>query len=186
MKYHSEAVIQQSGDNTFVVRTRPLVQPQQTASGDVGTSERQTIEQQTLAEAEAEAMAAMGVEEKGAVVVTAGHGWHPGVVGLVAARLKERYGRPAFAIALEPGSAVKLHLNSSPLFAVSATLRYVAHDAVQRPDGSYAYRMRATLDDKTDHRVGLKGTAKVSGSWVPAIYWMLRRPIAAVRQTVGW
>jgi len=37
------------------------------------------------------------------VVVTAGHGWHPGVVGLVAARLKEHYGRPAFAIALEPG-----------------------------------------------------------------------------------
>ena len=28
--------------------------------------------------------------EKGAVVVTAGQGWHPGVVGLVAARLKER------------------------------------------------------------------------------------------------
>jgi single-stranded-DNA-specific exonuclease len=37
------------------------------------------------------------------VVVTAAEGWHPGVVGLVAARLKERYGRPAFAIALEPG-----------------------------------------------------------------------------------
>ena len=31
------------------------------------------------------------------MVVTAGEGWHPGVVGLVAARLKERYGRPAFA-----------------------------------------------------------------------------------------
>ncbi|MEA2880256.1 MAG: single-stranded-DNA-specific exonuclease [Hyphomicrobiales bacterium] len=65
--------------------------------------ERQVIEQQTLAQAEAEAMAALGIEEKGAVVVTAGQGWHPGVVGLVAARLKERYGRPAFAIALEPG-----------------------------------------------------------------------------------
>ena len=65
--------------------------------------ERQTIEQTTLAQAEAEAMAALGIEEKGAVVVTAGQGWHPGVVGLVAARLKERYGRPAFAIALEPG-----------------------------------------------------------------------------------
>src|SRR3954468_17083349 len=65
--------------------------------------ERQTIEQETLAQAEAEAMAALGIEEKGAVVVTAGQGWHPGVVGLVAARLKERYGRPAFAIALEPG-----------------------------------------------------------------------------------
>ena len=65
--------------------------------------ERQVIEQQTVAEAEAEALAALGIEEKGAVVVTEGHGWHPGVVGLVAARLKERFGRPAFAIALEPG-----------------------------------------------------------------------------------
>src|SRR5205085_34614 len=65
--------------------------------------ERQVIEQATLAQAEAEAMAALGIEEKGAVVVTAGQGWHPGVVGLVAARLKEHYGRPAFAIALEPG-----------------------------------------------------------------------------------
>ena len=66
--------------------------------------ERQQIELATVAQAEAEAMAALGLEEKGAVVVTAQQGWHPGVVGLVAARLKERYGRPAFAIALEPAA----------------------------------------------------------------------------------
>ena len=36
-------------------------------------------------------------------IVTASEGWHPGVVGLVAARLKEKFARPAFAIALEPG-----------------------------------------------------------------------------------
>ena len=65
--------------------------------------ERQAIETETLAQAEAEAMAALGIEEHGAVVVTAAEGWHPGVVGLVAARLKEKFGRPAFAIALEPG-----------------------------------------------------------------------------------
>jgi single-stranded-DNA-specific exonuclease len=65
--------------------------------------ERQAIELNTLAQAEAEAMAALGLEEKGAVVVTAAEGWHPGIVGLVAARLKEKFGRPAFAIALEPG-----------------------------------------------------------------------------------
>jgi single-stranded-DNA-specific exonuclease len=62
--------------------------------------ERRQIEAATLEQAEAEAMAALGLEEKGAVVVTAQEGWHPGVVGLVAARLKERYGRPAFAVAL--------------------------------------------------------------------------------------
>jgi len=65
--------------------------------------ERQAIEQDTLAQAEAEATAALGLEEQGAIVITAAEGWHPGVVGLVAARLKEKFGRPAFAIALEPG-----------------------------------------------------------------------------------
>jgi len=65
--------------------------------------ERQVIEAVALEQAEAEAMAALGLEERGAVVVTAAEGWHPGVVGLVAARLKERFGRPAFAIALGPG-----------------------------------------------------------------------------------
>ena len=67
--------------------------------------ERQQIELAAVAQAEAEALAALGIEEKGAVVVTAAEGWHPGVVGLVAARLKERYGRPAFAIALGAGGA---------------------------------------------------------------------------------
>jgi single-stranded-DNA-specific exonuclease len=67
--------------------------------------ERQQIERATVAQAEAEALAALGLEEKGAVIVTAAQSWHPGVVGLVAARLKERFGRPAFAIALEPGGS---------------------------------------------------------------------------------
>ncbi len=63
-------------------------------------TERRTVEQATLAEAEAEALAALGIEERGAVVIASKDGWHPGVVGLVAARLKERFGRPAFAIAM--------------------------------------------------------------------------------------
>jgi single-stranded-DNA-specific exonuclease len=62
--------------------------------------ERQVVEQATVAEAEAEAMASLGLAEQGAVVVTAGKGWHPGVMGLVAARLKERFQRPAFAVSL--------------------------------------------------------------------------------------
>ncbi len=62
--------------------------------------ERQAVEKVTLELAEAEALAALGLEERGAVVIASGEGWHPGVVGLVAARLKERFGRPAFAIAM--------------------------------------------------------------------------------------
>jgi len=66
-------------------------------------SERRVIEQAAEAQAEAEALASLGLEDKGSVIVTASEGWHPGVVGLVAARLKEKFARPAFAIALEPG-----------------------------------------------------------------------------------
>ena len=90
------------------------------------------------------------------------------------------------AVPLPVGAPVSLYLNASPLFSVSARLRYVAHDAVQRPDGSYAYRVRASLEGKTEHRVGLKGTAKLSGQWVPLVYWVLRRPVAGIRQMVGW
>jgi hypothetical protein len=91
----------------------------------------------------------------------------------------------ADAITLPTGSSVSLYLNASPLFSVSAHLRYMAHDAAQRPDGSFAYRVRATLEAPTEHRVGLKGTAKLHGRWVPLIYWVLRRPLATVRSTLG-
>ncbi|MHB1206327.1 MAG: single-stranded-DNA-specific exonuclease RecJ [Rhodospirillaceae bacterium] len=37
------------------------------------------------------------------VLFAAGLGWHPGVIGIVAGRLKERYDRPACVIALEAG-----------------------------------------------------------------------------------
>jgi len=92
----------------------------------------------------------------------------------------------ADAIDLTPGDALTLHLSASPLSPVSASLRYMAHDAVQRPDGSFAYRVRAALDGKTSHRVGLKGTAKLYGGWVPLSYWVLRRPLATVRAYLGW
>jgi single-stranded-DNA-specific exonuclease len=65
--------------------------------------ERQAIEAEAVAEAEAEAQAALGSREDAAVIVTAMEGWHPGVVGLIASRLKERFNRPAFAIALNGG-----------------------------------------------------------------------------------
>ena len=66
---------------------------------------RQLIEIEALAEAEAEALLSLGLEERGAAVVVAGASWPPGVVGLLAARLKERFERPAFALSLAGGQA---------------------------------------------------------------------------------
>jgi single-stranded-DNA-specific exonuclease len=64
--------------------------------------ERQTIETAMLEEACAEADAEIGTGEGPAVVVTASQRWHPGVVGLIASRLKDRFHRPALAIAFQP------------------------------------------------------------------------------------
>ncbi|MCA1440200.1 single-stranded-DNA-specific exonuclease RecJ [Ensifer sp. IC4062] len=64
--------------------------------------ERQAMEAAMLAEAEAEVLAEYGTGERASVVVTARENWHPGIVGLIAARIKEKFRRPAFAIAFDP------------------------------------------------------------------------------------
>jgi single-stranded-DNA-specific exonuclease len=107
--------------------------------------ERQRIEIATVAQAEAEAMAALGLEEKGAVVVTAGEGWHPGVVGLVAARLKERYGRPAFAIALEPGGIGTGSGRSIAGVDLGRAVRQAVHDGLLLKGGGHAMAAGVTL-----------------------------------------
>ncbi len=61
--------------------------------------ERQHMEQEMLAQARAEADAELAGGNGPAVIVTASNTWHPGIVGLIASRLKDHARRPAFAIA---------------------------------------------------------------------------------------
>ncbi|KZM48313.1 single-stranded-DNA-specific exonuclease RecJ [Labrenzia sp. OB1] len=63
-------------------------------------SERQAMEAMMLEEAGAEA--AMAIEARDPpVLLTGSEGWHPGIVGLIASRLKDAHRRPAFAIAYD-------------------------------------------------------------------------------------
>jgi len=66
---------------------------------DILNAERRAIEADVLDHA-------MGIVERDrladrAVSVVSGHGWHPGVIGIVAARIKERTGKPSIVIALD-------------------------------------------------------------------------------------
>ena len=65
---------------------------------------RRAIEAIVLREALAQT-ASINVREATAIVA-AGDGWHPGVIGIVAARLVERYYRPAIVIAVDPATGV--------------------------------------------------------------------------------
>ncbi len=69
-------------------------------------AERQQIERAAVMEAEAVAGMLLADNPDLPAFVLASPDWHPGIVGLVAARVKERYGRPVFAFAGKPdGSA---------------------------------------------------------------------------------
>lgn len=64
---------------------------------DEFNTERRRLEDETLASAEI----ALAGKNDAPLVLVAGEGWHPGVIGIVASRLKERYHRPAIVIALD-------------------------------------------------------------------------------------
>jgi len=71
---------------------------------DALNAARRDLEAAVLAEAEAQVTAE--APDSGLVLV-AGAGWHPGVVGIVASRLVERYDRPALVVALDENGTGK-------------------------------------------------------------------------------
>jgi single-stranded-DNA-specific exonuclease len=105
---------------------------------------RQQIELAVLAEAEAEAMLALGLEERGAAVVVAGEGWPTGVVGLIAARLKERFERPAFALALS-GSEATGSGRSIPGVDLGRVVRSAVEAGLAVKGGGHAMAAGVTL-----------------------------------------
>lgn len=89
------------------------------------------------------------------------------------------------AIVLEPGVEATLFLNIAPLAPLQAVLAQTSYEASLSPQDILAYRLTATFSgDKP--RLGLKGTAKIYGPEVSLGYYLLRRPLAAVRRWLGW
>ena len=65
--------------------------------------ERRAIE--SIVQEQAETL--MAAQGNRAVVLVAGQGWHPGVIGIVAGRIKEKAGRPAIVVALDENGVGK-------------------------------------------------------------------------------
>ncbi|MBV9955055.1 MAG: single-stranded-DNA-specific exonuclease RecJ [Pseudolabrys sp.] len=107
--------------------------------------ERQAIEIAALAQAETEATMALGENGNAATIVTAQPGWHPGVVGLLAARLKERFGRPAFAIALDPSGVGTGSGRSIPGVDLGNAIRRAVREGLLQKGGGHAMAAGVTL-----------------------------------------
>ena len=78
----------------------PMEAAELAARLDAHNRDRREIEAQTL---QAAIAAVEATPQSPVLAFAAGEGWHPGVIGIVAARLKERYERPACVVAIEGG-----------------------------------------------------------------------------------
>lgn len=101
-------------------RAAELVETLQSAN-----AARQTAENQILDEVTA-LFSRDASYEKDPVLVVAGRGWHPGVIGIVASRLVEAYGKPAFVISVGQGGDAKGSCRSLAGFSLYEALRACA------------------------------------------------------------
>ena len=131
---------------------------------DAFNAERREIERRVL-DAAMEQVEREGRD--GPLVFAAGEGWHPGVIGIVAGRLKERYNRPACVVALVEDGAGNLIGKGS-----GRSVRRVALGAAV-----IAARQAGLLLNGGGHAMAAGFT--VAGALLPALRGFLGERIAA-------
>lgn len=84
------------------------------------------------------------------------------------------------------GAVVTLYPNASPLSSFDARVTQVAYSAELDREGQWSYRIQADFDpDQPLPRIGTTGSARIRGDWVPLSFFVLRRPLTLLRQTLG-
>jgi len=93
------------GESTLGVRLLTTEDPEEASTIAAQLSalneERRAIEAMVQEQAEAQ----VDSQHNRAVLTLAGRGWHPGVIGIVAGRIKEKTGKPTLVIALDADEA---------------------------------------------------------------------------------
>ena len=93
----------------------------------------------------------------------------------------------ADAIVLKEGAEALVFLNALALESFPAIITHASYNAEVLPGDIIAYRVTAQLTQPDPRiRIGWQGTAKVYGEQGPLAYLLLRRPLTALRQWVGW
>lgn len=90
------------------------------------------------------------------------------------------------ALNLESGSPMKMFLHTKPLSPLNGELIETSYQPVKSPTDISSHRLRAVFnDDEVLPRLGLRGTARLSGEWTVLGYYLFRRPIAVLREWTG-
>lgn len=102
-------------------------------------------------EAEVQAAAEAAQDGDHAVHIAAGEGWHPGVIGIVAGRLKEQVGRPAIVIGIDENGVGKGSGRSVPGVDLGAAILAAKDEGLLVAGGGHAMAAGLTvMADKVD------------------------------------
>jgi single-stranded-DNA-specific exonuclease len=107
--------------------------------------DRQAMEVAAVADAEAQAFMILDRAPDLPVVVTASAEWHPGVVGLIAARTKERFRRPAFAFTLNPDGTATGSGRSVPGVDLGSVVRAAVEAGLAIKGGGHTMAAGVTI-----------------------------------------
>ncbi|MDB5510596.1 MAG: recJ [Enterovirga sp.] len=107
--------------------------------------ERRAIEARAVEEAEAEGDRILDGTPEARALVLSSPDWHPGIVGLVAARLKERFGRPVFAFAGREDGTATGSGRSVPGADLGRAVRAAVEAGAAAKGGGHAMAAGATI-----------------------------------------
>ncbi|ALV30156.1 single-stranded-DNA-specific exonuclease RecJ [Pannonibacter phragmitetus] len=107
-------------------------------------AERQAMEAVMLEEGDAQAVIRIQAEDP-AVLLTGSDGWHPGIVGLIASRLKESHRRPAFAIAYDASGKGTGSGRSIPGVDLGRAVRKAVEEGLLEKGGGHAMAAGLTV-----------------------------------------
>lgn len=105
--------------------------------------ERQMIEASVLEQA-IEQAATLPLEQP--ILIVAGRGWHPGVIGIVASRIKDRFNRPSFVIAIDESGMGKGSGRSIPGVDLGAAVTAARQSGLLINGGGHAMAAGLTVD----------------------------------------
>lgn len=108
---------------------------------------RKTTEAKALEAASEQIAQTISVDDSKNTVVAGSPEWHPGVIGIVAGRLKEKYYKPAFIFALDDSGKAKGSGRSIPGFHLRDALAelHAKHPAILEKFGGHAMAAGVTV-----------------------------------------
>ncbi len=104
--------------------------------------ERKVIEREMLKKIESTIL----IDSNEPVIVLSGHNWHGGIIGIVAARLKEKYNKPAVIISVEKGLG-RASARSVVGFDIGTAIISAVQNNILKKGGGHKMAAGFTIDE---------------------------------------